>query len=378
MMTKRVALFTASGLDVINTPMINSAEYLASLGYAVDIFARSPYDGWKAPEFQNESVRYHITEILPGTFRSRFGKINLLINVLRIMRQNTYDFVIGFDPRAFQLAYVIAKIFRIPAVYHSLEFYKEITIKQQVYGAFQNFFVRHSDWMITQDAMRADWLSNKYRFPREKISVVYNSSLGDCMPNKSKYLRNKFDIPDEKIVVLAVGSLIKPHMISEITESVSRWNSEFVLVIHGWFSQPEYETRILGLAEQHPGRIFISTDFLPLNRKYEVFQSADIGLVTFTPDNDNNQFVGAAAGKLFEFTRCGVPVVVNELAGMREFVGRRCGEICGPWLDSIETALETVQNNYATYSNNCTQFYEKYSFSTTYHDFLKMFCLKGG
>ena len=222
--------------------------------------------------------------------------------------------------------------------------------------------------MITQDAMRADWLSKKCSFPREKISVVYNSSFGDYLPpRKSRYFRDKFGIASDKTVVLAVGTLDKYTFAQEIAESVYRWNPEFVLVFHGW---GDIEL-IRKAADKYPGRIFISTELLPIERKYEVFQSADIGLVIFSPDNDNCWLTGTSAGKLFEFTRCGVPVIVNELQGMRELVGGRCGEVCGARLESLETVLQKVRKNHDVYSKGCNGFYAEHSFAVCYRNFLE-------
>lgn len=162
-------------------------------------------------------------------------------------------------------------------------------------------------------------------------------------------------------------------MILEIAESACQWPMDFVLVVHGWFDDRVYEERLRAVAERVPGRIFVSTEFLPIERKYDVFQSADIGVVAFGPDNDNHLFVGAAAGKLFEFARCGVPVVANDLPGMRKLISGRCGEVCGPWLESIESVLQTVNHNYDVYAKGCAEFYSQHEFSACYRSFLKKF-----
>lgn len=369
---KRIAIFTLSGYDAINSPLINSAHYLATLGYAVEIFARNQTQ-FRNPKLQYKSIRYIAVKIPNLPMIRRIGRFFLLKHVWNEMRLNHYDFTIGFDPHAFQHAWLLARLKKIPAVYHSLEFYPEKTLKQKIRRSFENTFLRKADWIITQDAQRADWLSRKLHFPRYKISVISNTSFGDYLPQKSSFFRNKFHIPDEKKIVLAIGSLIKEHMILEIAESVGGWANEFVLVIHGWFPYKEYEGIIRECAASHPGRIFISTEFLPIERKYEAFQSADIGLVAFTPDNENNMFVGAAAGKLFEFARCGVPVVVNDLPGMRALLGGLCGEICGRWLDSVADAIKQINDNYDAYKKGCKTFYSCHKFSSMYDDFLYKF-----
>jgi len=367
--SERVAIFSLSGYDSINSPLINSVNYLSSIGYAVDIITRNQ-DHFDEPKFQDRTIRYVVIQIPKARVIRRFARFFLLKHAWHEMRLNQYDFTIGFDPRAFEYAWFLARLKKIPAVYHSLEFYPEKTFRQKIRRSFENFFLRRADWIITQDALRADWLSRKLHFPRHKISVVYNTSFGDFLPEKSLFFRKKFNIPDEKKIVLAIGSLIKEHMILEMTESVGRWSDEFVLVIHGWFPDKRYEKKVRGCATAHPGRIFISTEFLPIDRKYEAFQSADIGLVAFAPDNENNLFVGAAAGKLFEFARCGVPVVVNDLPGMRKLVGGLCGEVCSEWLDDIAEKIKEVNDNYDAYRKGCETFYSRHKFSSMYDEFL--------
>jgi glycosyltransferase involved in cell wall biosynthesis len=375
-MKKRVAVFTYCSYDAINSPMINSAEYLAAQGYAVDIFARAPSAQFVIPKFKHESIRYWVTEIPTGRIRSRLGRILLLLKAWREMRRTSCDFIVGFDPAGFQNACLLSWLLRIPAVYHSLEFYEGTSFRQKVWQAADRWFLKRASWLITQDAMRADWLSRIYRFPRENISVVYNTSYGNYLPQKSRYFRDKFKIADHKKVVLAVGSLIQEHMIMEVVDSVRLWAPEFVLVIHGWFPVKVYEDKIWEMLEQTGDRIFISKEFLPIERKYEVFQSADIGLVLFSPNTANNILVGAAAGKLFEFVRCGVPVVVNELQGMREWVGGRCGEVCGPHLELLEQKLCNINNQYTHYVEACQTFYVDYSFAECYKKFLDNFNVK--
>jgi glycosyltransferase involved in cell wall biosynthesis len=372
-MHKRAAFFTYCSYDAINSPMLNSAEYLAAQGYTVDIFARAPSSNFEVPKFQHGAIRYWVTEIPPGRIWSRLGRIRLLLKAWRELRRAACDFIVGFDPAGFQNAWLLSWLLKIPAVYHSLEFYEGTSFRQKVWQAADRIFLKRAAWLITQDAMRADWLSRTYRFPREKISVVYNTAFGEYTPQKSRYFREMFKIADQKKVVLAVGSLIQEHMILEAAEAARSWQPEFVLVIHGWFPNKAYEERIRSVVSQSGNRMFISTEFLPVARKYEVFQSADIGLVLFSPNTVNNILVGAAAGKLFEFVRCGVPVIVNELQGMRELVSGRCGVVCDAHLADLSGALLEVSGRYGTDSSLCCTFYAAYNFAGCYQKFLEDF-----
>ena len=140
-MNQRVAIFTYFGQDAISSPMINSAEYLAAQGYTVDIFARNPIEGFEVPVFRSKMIRYHISAIPRGRISWRIARIRLLIDTWRKMRQHRYDFVVGFDPWAFQHAWLLAKVFRIPAFHHSLEFFwPENSLRQKIDRVCKMFF----------------------------------------------------------------------------------------------------------------------------------------------------------------------------------------------------------------------------------------------
>lgn len=366
-MSRRVAMFTAGKCNFISSPLINSAEYLASQGYAVEIYAVES-DEFDAPTFASPDISYipypvPESRIVGSVFLSTPYRLN------RLMGRNTYQFFVGFDPTGLVFAALLGKWRRTPYVYHSLEIVSESSLvgwRRKFDKKIERWFNGGAVLTITQDQHRADVLARENHLDRERIAVVYNSPLGDILPDKSQWFRERFDIPPTKFIVLGAGSLMKHHMIDRIVETVESWPEPFVLVLHGWFWGEGFEEKIREIADEHRDRVFISTTLLPHADKYQVFQSADIGLVFYDSIDDNLHFVGAAAGKLFDFMRCGVPVIALNLPGMKELIEDSGAGVVVDNVTDIPNALVDISHDYAHYNKRSLLAFDQYDFARSY------------
>lgn len=367
MTSKRVAMFTGKALDFISAPLINSAEYLASLGYLVDIFARE--SRWlPVPTFDSFNISYIPYRIIDASFPGKtfLGTPHQLD---RMMGDGPYEFFVGFDLPGLINAAMLGKWRRTPYIYHSLE----IDCEAALLGWQRKFDKRIERWLnrgaaltITQDEYRADLLAFENHIDRERISVVYNSPFGELLPEKSDWLRQRFDIPSTKQIVLVVGSLIKEHMVDLIAATVESWPTQFVLVMHGWFSDKSIEEEVRRIAARNNERMFISTTLLPYSERNLVFQSANIGLIFYNPITDNHRYVGAAAGKLFDFMRCGVPVIAIDLPGMKELVEDSGAGAVVQDVTQIPATLDHILQDYGQYRDRSLATFDRYSFAQSY------------
>ena len=195
--------------------------------------------------------------------------------------------------------------------------------------------------------------------------------MGLPLVEETPWLRKKFGIGSDKIIVLAVGSLIPEHSILELVQAALHWPEKYVLVVHGWFVNPIYEQQVRTLAFIGSDHIHISAELLPLSEKYLVFQSADVGLVFFNPVNVNMRLGGVSAGKLFDFARCGVPVIACDLPGMRELIhDRGWGFVVGDPA-GIGQALDQLMTCHDSCRASAIKTYKEYEFSKCYAGILQ-------
>lgn len=370
---KRVGIFSLSGYDIISNPFINTVKYLANNGFKVDIFSVQS-DAFSQPDFKNKNVNYFT--INSKTFFIRF--VERFLRILRVwsrIKKHIYDFIIGFDPEGLFYASLFGFIKRTPYIYHNLEIYPRSTLNTLVKKIKKKIEIlanKYAVLSITQDEIRAPILARENKIELKTIFIVYNTSIGGIITNKDNIFRDRFNIPEDCVIVLAVGSLIKEHMIDAIVQSVRFWSENFVLVLHGWFSDKAYEKEIRSLVEKYSNRIFISSEILPIEEKNKIFQSVDIGLVFFDPVNENVKYVGAAAGKLFDFLQCGVPVISNNLPGMKELIEENKVGFVVNDKEAIGNKLVTIVQNFKTLSHSSYNTFKKYSFQQSYKNVLDM------
>ena len=369
---KRVGIFSNSGYDIISNPLMNTVQYLCQLDYRVDIYGRQSKN-FDLPFFDNEKVQY----IIPKQSKHSIPYLNGILRLYSIykhyLRGKRYDFFIGFDPGGLQDAACLGILTKTPYIYHSLEIVSMTDLtnyKSYIKKFIERILNKYALFTITQDELRANLIERENKIPREKIKIVYNSSIGNVIKTKSNWLRNNLAIPNDKVIVLAVGSLIKEHMIEEIVCCSSSWPKKYVLVLHGWFPDDEIEDRIKRCAIKYPERIYISEKILPFKDKYLISSSADIGLVFFKPVNENMRYTGAAAGKLFDFIQCGVPIIANNLPGMKNLVeDNGCGIVVDE-TEEIAHAVSAIDADYKLYSEKSCKAFLKYDFCNCYKNVL--------
>jgi glycosyltransferase involved in cell wall biosynthesis len=359
---RSVALFTCFEWVGISTSVINTARYLAARGYDVDLYL-IPSSSFGEPTFTEPSIRKIV--VVPRRFL--IGQMKFLW--ARWKQKRKYQFVVGFDPLGLVTARIQRLVFRTPYVYHSLEILCVSAASDwrlRVLKALERWAARGALLCLTQDAQRGVILANDLGLPRDRIGIALNSPIGPALAERSDYLQRRLGIDASRNIVLAIGSLMREHWVDRILSSVDEWPEEYVLVLHGWIPDRDFATLVRAEAAKRPGRVFVSTDLLADSDKYQVFQSAGIGLVCYDPTDDNLKYAAGSSGKLFDFMRVGVPVIANDVPGMRELVEDNSCGIVVPSAGLIGQAIRTLQINYRAHSQAALAAYEKYRFEASY------------
>lgn len=359
---RRVALFTWFEWVSISTSVINTARYLAANGYEVDLYL-IPSERFGEPAFSEPAIR----KIVIRQQRFPFGQLKVLW--VRWRRGRSYRFAIGFDPLGLVIAAMQRLVFRTPYVYHSLEIHGAPPagkLKLRLLKMLERLSARRAVLCLTQDTQRGTILAADLGIPSSKIGVALNSPIGPPLPQRSGYLQRKLGIQDGKTVILAIGSLMRETWIDKILASVDAWPPEAVLVLHGWIPDPEFAAHVRAETARRPGRVFVSTELLPDAEKYEVFQSATIGMVFYEPADDNLKYAAGSSGKLYDFMRVGVPVIGNDIPGMRGLVeGNSCGIVVAS-AAGIAGAIGRILADHPRYGRAAAAAYENYRFEASY------------
>lgn len=375
---KRVALITGYGWAGITVSVAMCVEFLTSKGYFVDIYLDSDLMcdslGLNKPLFnyQNSNVKFfnekeHETSNQMEYNHIMISKKNMTFVHFLNGQNYRYDWIIGFDPDGLIRSGVYGLRKDIPFFYFSLEFYEknDETHKAEV------FFAQKSLAVLTQDKYRGKILSKLLSVNEKKVFPVYNSTIGNIIETKSSYLRDLFHIKENKKIILAVGTLLEITGIDKILDSVESWSNEYVLVVHGWTTDASIKERITVLTKKFEEKVFYSDTPLTHDEKFKVFSSADIGLIYYKPINLNLKYAAWSSGKFFDFARCGVPVIANNIPNMDTLVeDNQCGIILNSF-NNLDKAFKKIFHKYEIYQKGCFESYKKYSFNESFRKALK-------
>lgn len=361
---KRIALITKYSWVNISTSVINTALYWADKGYIVDVFLERPDDKRFTPlNFGNRSIN-----IVRSSILARFRLDDLLFYLNYFNRNVDYEWVIGFDIDGLIRAGICQFFGGFEVIYHSLEFYEPQakTPRALVIKWMERHFSSKASYVFTQDALRCEFLHRDLRIGKDKFKIIYNSPNGNTIRSRHNYFRKLFDIPDNLLVVLCVGSLIKEHYVYNLVDSVSTWMKNFTLVLHGWFPDDKVKRYVLEQQKLLPEMIHISDELFDNENKYVPFQSCDIGFVGFLPVSKNMEYSAGSAGKLFDFLRTGKPIVAFNTPGMFELIeGNGVGFVFNE-PGEIACLLLKIKDNYEILSQNCYDTYKTYEFNCQY------------
>ncbi len=373
-MQKHIALITGYGWAGITVSLAMSIEYLTSKGFFVDIYleTNSLCDelGLNKPLFNYSNTRifFYETQKDDNTF---IPYENLQIkqkdlNFVKFIKEKKtkYEALIAYDPHAIIRAGIFSLKLKIKYYYFSLEFYE----KKDFIKEAEIFYVQKAERIMTQDKYRAKILSCLLKVNINKMSVVYNSTIGKIITKKSSYFRDMFNIPKTKKIILASGTLMNITGFDKILDSLKNMQEDYVLVAHGWTSEKKIKEKTTKCLIEFPDKFFYSSKTLSHNKKFDIFASADIGLIYYEPEDLNLKYAAWSSGKFFDFMRCGVPVLANELPNMKKLVHtNKVGLVINDFTN-MNNEYDYLIKNQKEYYINCHKTYNKYSFYTSFQN----------
>lgn len=212
-------------------------------------------------------------------------------------------------------------------------------------------FVAHT---IAVSPSICNWYANRYR--TEEVSLVMN-----CPPffekRKSNYLRNHFDLSEDKTVFLYQGIMVPGRGIEGLVAALEKLPEKAVLVLLGYGDDFDkwYEHSLTS------PRLFVHSA-VPVEKILEVTSSADCGISFMEDTCLSHRF--ALPNKLFEFIQARLAVIVSPTVDQSRLVTnagvglvcnsfdttaitRACEKFMAGTLGDIEANLEQAAQTYS-------------------------------
>jgi len=199
---------------------------------------------------------------------------------------------------------------------------------------------------------KAWWNLNQlpYILPN-KPYVAENNNFDVKISNQAEKVLN--EIKGKKIV-LYQGGLGKERPIQKFVEAVEELEEFAFVIMSGDYS--EYSNK------GYKNCYFIDYMIPPAHLK--VTAKAFIGIVTYVATQGQNSVLNAlycAPNKIYEYARYGVPVIGNDIPGLRTVINEyKNGLIANSNdVDEIKDAIITIAGNYDFYSHQAKAMYDK-------------------
>ena len=288
-------------------------------------------------------------------------------HTLRLLRGG-YALAIACDLPSLLAARAARALRGTPFVYHSREL--ALSWDQRSPGAriakhAERLCHRAAMLTVVQDTRRAELLARDNRVPQLSFLLVPNSPIGTGEGATSDFLGSRLGLPATTPIVLHAGSVLPETMVLEIIESIAGWPAEAALVVHG-VAETGYRPVLDAAAARHPGRVYFSSSLVAAADVDRLFASAAVGLALYRPIDDNFRFVGCAAGKIFNLMKVGIPIVTNDLPGMRELIEESgCGRVVRNPAE-LGAAIADLLARRAPCRARCAETFPRYEFSRNY------------
>ncbi|MDZ7846845.1 MAG: glycosyltransferase [Owenweeksia sp.] len=209
----------------------------------------------------------------------------------------------------------------------------------------ENIFIRRAHKVVVVGEKIGDWYINEYTLKQRPV-VLRNIPNRNYFKLRLKsegedYLRDKFQIPQDKIICLYQGIFTKGRGLENIIQVATdnAIQERFVFIFLGF---GPYENYIRKAVKVHNNIYF--HEAVDFNRLQLLTASADLGLCLI--ENTCLSYYYSLPNKLFEYIRSGLPVLGSDFPEIEKFIlNGGFGWITNPTAEGIRSILYELDND---------------------------------
>lgn len=221
--------------------------------------------------------------------------------------------------------------------------------------------IRGSDLLITHDKLHAEFIMAEMNLPHLNYLTIPGGTPGLARKKKSKFLHSRLKIDPQRKIILHSGGFGKWFDSAELAKRSGTLPVDFDLVFHisHDISSDAYYLNYLK-TRQSVDRSMFSLIPVSSDKLDHLVSSARIGVAWYSVDVLGYRAVkmGLAAGKIGNYLKCGIPVIVPNFDSLIYISDFGCGkQVCS--LDDIPDAIDAIENDYDTFSNNAIRCYNE-------------------
>lgn len=185
-----------------------------------------------------------------------------------------------------------------------------------------------------------------YVFPNKPYNQIIDREHKPSIP-ETKTVMEK--IKDKK-VILYQGIIQNSEEICEVAKALKFINKDYILLLMGIdkYNSVDKIKKIYDKVE------YVS--YIPAPYHLEITSYAHIGITFYRNDSLNKAF--CAPNKIYEYSGFGIPILANDIPGLKNTVGKYGAAECIDFKsDIIIQAIKKIEHNYHDYSENAKEFF---------------------
>ena len=212
------------------------------------------------------------------------------------------------------------------------------------------YFTRKCSLFIIQDTLRKE-ISKKYFIAHPNTMLIPNS-----------YIYEEKNYGGNSLSGVVYSGVLKQFRAEEMMKALQKM-PDFPIAFSGtcdkWFRK---QFRIL--SSSHPAMQLFEQS-LPPEKHLQFLKQYAVGLVWYDHyEDDNEEYIGLASGKLFRHLSIGQPVIVSNSQGLAKVIHHYKVGLVIDDLSELPEAYQKIMDNYFYYQNRVKQVYKaKFDFS---------------
>lgn len=250
-----------------------------------------------------------------------------------------------------------SKIYRFKFIINILELYDEFPIHR----FFIKRIAKKANAIVVPEFNRANIFRVWWRL--KKLPHVLENYPNYSIPEQKQFeFSDKIDSILKDIELFANNRKIliyQGHIrdIDILCQALDEMESELCLILMG------YDTAyVQNLQETYPS-VVRYIGFIPPPYHLKVTSSADFAILFYEPNSLNNSF--CAPNKIWEYTKFGIPILCNDLAGLNNVKILKFGTICdfGNKSELIDKMSQLIRNQNIQ-SQNSLVYFNQYDYDS--------------
>lgn len=316
----------------------NSAIKITVLDYDMDKILRSNSLFIKKHTYshtdravENSNVNVIRTAHLQVPYLRRISSlITNFFEILKFIRRNRPDIIIGFSVSSGIIGLLLAKIFRIPYIFYCIDLLHTlvpISFARDIARIISRFLFKFSDQTIVVTRLLRNYVLNEGVSP-DKVKILLNGiSLENTIVKKKKFenLKNRYSITDDDFVIFFMGYLYDFAGLKEIIDYYNndvengKINLKFIIVGDGGIYN-----YLVKYVNDIKADWVIFTGRVPFFEITEYMELADLCLMSFKLNDITKEITPV---KVMEYMAMKKPVLSNNLPSVVLEIGKDNGVI---------------------------------------------------